>query len=451
MKKNFSLFILAISFIFFTTSITFKLKYNKFSCNKALDDIKYLSSYELEGRLPGTEGNVQAANYIEKEFKKAGLKPLKNNDYKQYFTLKTPKHTEGSSNLCIKDSSGKVIKSFSYSVDFKEDFINFKKSSLEFSSNDEIMIFPSSLLIFKDKTSYLFYVPKENNFNFRSSFSSDFDSSFAVRISRATYDDIIYNIRNGNLVSCSLPYKIEEANVCNVAGIIKGRDSSLPPLVFGAHFDHLGLDNEILYAGALDNASGTSFLLELARTYGSMTPPVRDIIFVAFNAEEYGLLGSKNFVQENKDILKNAKVLNFDMMGSNKEPALTLMTSKDNNLLVNEFKELYENNGFSNIKVVVGENSDHASFSNSNIDSITFSEDDSSKIHTSKDTLDNIIPNTFNRNYVILNKYITNYCYDNYCLFIYNNIFMFSSLSVCLIFFIICMRKKMMVSPQAPN
>lgn len=435
-KNKISLFILTISFILFTTCLTFKIKYNKFSCNKTLKDIEYLSSYDLEGRLPGSSGNEKASDYIEKEFKNSGLLPL-SKEYKQYFKLKTPKQIDGSSSLCIKDSNGNIIKNFSCPKDFKEDFINFRDNTLEFNSKDEMMIFPSSLIVFKEKKSFLFYIPKENNFNFRSSFYSDFDSSFAIKITGETYDSIIENVRSNNTISCKVPYIVDETNVCNVAGIIKGQDETLPPLILTAHFDHLGIDNKILYPGALDNASGTSFLLELARTYGSMPKPKRSIIFVAFNAEEYGLLGSKNFVENNISLINNATVLNFDMMGSFKKPSLSIMASKEDNPLIDEFKDLFTCNGVSNIKVNISENSDHSSFSNKNINSITLSEDDTSNIHTPKDTYDKIIPETFNRNYTILNQYISEHCYYKYSFLIYNNILLIISFSIFTLFYIL--------------
>jgi Zn-dependent M28 family amino/carboxypeptidase len=69
-------------------------------------------------------------------------------------------------------------------------------------------------------------------------------------------------------------------------------------IVYTAHWDHLGRDpkksGDQIFNGALDNASGTAALLELAQAYTKLpAPPRRSILFLAVTAEEKGLLGSK--------------------------------------------------------------------------------------------------------------------------------------------------------------
>ncbi|MDD9891786.1 MAG: M28 family peptidase [Gammaproteobacteria bacterium] len=88
--------------------------------------------------------------------------------------------------------------------------------------------------------------------------------------------------------------------LANVVGVIPGanRSVSAQPIVIGAHYDHLGI-NEAgeLFTGADDNASGVSVLIEVATKVARAFTPQRPIIFVAFTGEEYGLLGSEYFVQ----------------------------------------------------------------------------------------------------------------------------------------------------------
>jgi Zn-dependent M28 family amino/carboxypeptidase len=69
-------------------------------------------------------------------------------------------------------------------------------------------------------------------------------------------------------------------------------------VVYTAHWDHLGRDprkkGDPIFNGALDNASGTAGLLELAQAYTQLPqPPKRSVLFLAVTAEEKGLLGSK--------------------------------------------------------------------------------------------------------------------------------------------------------------
>lgn len=83
----------------------------------------------------------------------------------------------------------------------------------------------------------------------------------------------------------------------NVAGIIKGSEAPDEVFIYMAHWDHLGFDTSIegdgIYNGALDNATGTAGLIELAKAFKSLPQdPKRSIMFLAVTAEEQGLLGS---------------------------------------------------------------------------------------------------------------------------------------------------------------
>lgn len=105
----------------------------------------------------------------------------------------------------------------------------------------------------------------------------------------------------------------------NVAGYIAGKDTN-DILLIGAHYDHLGNLGREIYFGANDNASGTSALLELAKTFGIAAKeglqPQRTIVFVAFAAEEMGLLGSRDLTSNNDVFMqKVSAMINMDMLG----------------------------------------------------------------------------------------------------------------------------------------
>ena len=134
-------------------------------------------------------------------------------------------------------------------------------------------------------------------------------------------------------------FERREQGVKNVVGVIEG-DGPLADetVVFGAHYDHLGFggrgsrapgSNEV-HNGADDNASGTSLLLELARRYGARAAagekPARRLVFIAFSAEERGLLGSKHYVDEEPlfPLDSTRAMLNFDMVGRSGENAFQL-------------------------------------------------------------------------------------------------------------------------------
>jgi Peptidase family M28 len=88
----------------------------------------------------------------------------------------------------------------------------------------------------------------------------------------------------------------------NIVAELKGSDPSLRDqyVVYTAHVDHLGIcppvDGDNVCHGAMDNASGTSSLLEIARAYAALLePPRRSVLFVFVTGEEMGLLGSDYF------------------------------------------------------------------------------------------------------------------------------------------------------------
>ena len=88
----------------------------------------------------------------------------------------------------------------------------------------------------------------------------------------------------------------------NIVAELKGSDPTLRDeyVVYTAHVDHLGIcpaiEGDNVCHGALDNASGTSTLLEIARAYANLPePPRRSVLFVFVTGEEMGLLGSDYF------------------------------------------------------------------------------------------------------------------------------------------------------------
>jgi aminopeptidase YwaD len=86
-----------------------------------------------------------------------------------------------------------------------------------------------------------------------------------------------------------------------------------PKLILGGHVDSVPGS-----PGANDNASGTAVTLEIARNLAG-TPLAKQVWFMAFDAEEAGLIGSKAFVDKAKpEFLKGLRgMLNFDMVGVN--------------------------------------------------------------------------------------------------------------------------------------
>jgi hypothetical protein len=141
----------------------------------------------------------------------------------------------------------------------------------------------------------------------------------------------------------------------------------------GAHYDHLGFGGNgslapwttAIHNGADDNASGTATLLEIARRLmASGEKPKRRIVFIAFTAEERGLLGSDHYVRNPRFALeKTIAMFNLDMVGRLKDESLAVYgtgTAKEFDPLVESLCAKY---GFKLTKHPGGFGpSDHAKF-----------------------------------------------------------------------------------------
>lgn len=97
----------------------------------------------------------------------------------------------------------------------------------------------------------------------------------------------------------------------NIMGYLKGSTWPDSFIVITAHYDHVGTRNGVIYYGADDNASGTAALLVMAQ-YFKQHPPKHSLLFISFDAEEKGLLGSRYFVA-NPPLPLNTITLNLNM------------------------------------------------------------------------------------------------------------------------------------------
>ena len=87
----------------------------------------------------------------------------------------------------------------------------------------------------------------------------------------------------------------------NVIAMIPGTERPTETIIYTAHWDHLGVNAEILgdniYNGAADNATGTAALLAMAKMHADAGPAPRSVVFLAVTAEESGLLGSRWYTE----------------------------------------------------------------------------------------------------------------------------------------------------------
>ncbi|MEM8920550.1 MAG: M28 family peptidase, partial [Pseudomonadota bacterium] len=126
---------------------------------------------------------------------------------------------------------------------------------------------------------------------------------------------------SGVKASARLEQSVTRAKSRNVAGMVEGAQAPDEFIIYTAHWDHLGQSlnfatDDAINNGAVDNATGTSMVLEIAEALAAGEAPARSVLFLAVTLEESGLLGSAYFA-ENPFVPLNKIVagINIDAYG----------------------------------------------------------------------------------------------------------------------------------------
>lgn len=149
--------------------------------------------------------------------------------------------------------------------------------------------------------------------------AAGFDSSLLVKANQPGFKAVPLGLQ----LSTTMNVKASFNKSSNVIAKITGTKRPDEVIIYTAHWDHLGIGRpdqtgDSIYNGALDNASGTAGLLEMARAFKNMkVKPERTIVFLAVTAEEQGLLGSA-YYSENPIYPVNETVANINMDGLNR-------------------------------------------------------------------------------------------------------------------------------------
>jgi len=124
----------------------------------------------------------------------------------------------------------------------------------------------------------------------------------ALKAQAATRD--FQPVALGATASITIDQKMRTVDSQNVVAKLTGSDPVLRDeyVIYAGHWDHLGVgaavDGDTIYNGAMDNASGTATLIEMARAVTKLPErPKRSMLFLAVTAEEQGLLGSQYYAQ----------------------------------------------------------------------------------------------------------------------------------------------------------
>jgi len=453
-----------------------KLRDKEITPEEMYQHIKYLASDKMEGRFPGTKGDMLTDNYIADEFEKYKVKPFDENGYLQPFEMVTEVKMVGQNELSI--ISDGVVSEYNVNKDF---------APLGFSGKGRV----EGELVF---TGYGITAPEQNYDDYKDKNGNDIDIKGKVLVmmryspgqndphnnrfekyepsryktlpardgqaagiifitgpqsgddalQKMKFDnvlqdaglpvlsvsrEIIENIfKNNGLNLAIIQSEIDstktsnsfvlnnakaviEANIepvkvktNNVIGFIEGNDPVLKNevIVIGAHKDHLGYgaygslhrgSDKQIHNGADDNASGTSGLLEIAQKISVNKKDLkRSVLFIAFGAEEAGLLGSSFFTKskmfENMNIVA---MLNMDMIGRVVDNKLVIYGTGTSSVWDNALDNINKTYNFNITKTPDGFGpSDHSSFYTKNIPVLHFFSGTHTDYHSPTDDIEKI-------------------------------------------------------------
>ncbi|RED50442.1 M28 family peptidase [Seonamhaeicola aphaedonensis] len=185
----------------------------------------------------------------------------------------------------------------------------------------------------------------------------------------------------------------------NILGYIEGTLEPNKYIVISAHYDHLGVNNGVIYNGADDNASGIGALFSFAQFFQKY-PPKHSVILAAFDAEELGMQGSSYFIKNFPFSLKMIKAnLNMDMISRSDKKELyvagaNVYTFLRKAVCCTESKKvnlITGHDGYDDKDSWVYA-SDHANFHKRGIPFLYFGVEDHEDYHEATDDFENIHP-----------------------------------------------------------
>jgi hypothetical protein len=395
---------------------------------------------DYEGRMAGTKKNQEAVELISKEFKAIGLEAPRGG-YQQGFQAMVPVFGE-TFVLEVKDPQGESVKAYRLRKDYafgtayyagggdiESTFREINKPSD--AENDLIVLHPEGVRLphlqqdLLEKGIKAVIAPtssplRGDEFEYvikaasiREPANKRGETLILSYVTPEIYEELVDFSEQGYRLHVSNDLTFETVTLHNVIGMIPGTDSSLPPLVIGGHLDHVGSDpNGVIFPGALDNASGTSMVVQLARSMAAKEMrPKRTLVFAAFNGEEVGLLGSIDFLR-NPPIQSPYEVINFDMVGTDPSYPLSMDGVAHNSDLLNELLDAAKDWDIPTDASTQGEYaSDHLPFLQSGINAFTLIQLDMQRIHTPDDDPSDIHLEQFDRIGEMMEDFITEYAY----------------------------------------
>jgi len=314
-----------------------------------------LASPSMHGRGYVNDGDKIAAKFISDEFVKLGLKSFKTNYYQKFnFSINT---FPGEIYLKTKSKTleaGKdfIVGSTSKSVQGELEMIWFDKTTASDKKQLKKLLKQEvdKKIIVVDTAGIKEQFKKAQSWISKSAGVIYIREKLTWDMSQIVTNQFSFEVLRGILskVDINISFKIDSKFISdyssqNVIGYIEGSKHKDSFIVYTGHYDHLGqMGTEVYFPGANDNASGIAMLLSLAKYYSlPENKPKYSIMFIAFSAEEVGLIGSMYYVANPYFSLKKIKfLLNMDILGTGDEGIKVVNAT----LFETQFKQLQKLN-----------------------------------------------------------------------------------------------------------
>jgi aminopeptidase YwaD len=369
MKKYFFTLIITLSLVQFVSAQT-QFGFTSYEIMERLKtDIVVLSSDEFEGREAGTPGEIKAAEYIKTRMEEAGLTPLFDGSYLQEFTfsgqwmmgtdnyliINEEEFVNGQDFFVLPNSASAKINAkgvyvgFGLETDshndyeyltglknrifFMEYYLPEQLDNGEFRQPLEVLQKKIELAVSKGAQAVVFVNSQSKRTDPPTSLNQRLGrESIPVFFAKTDVLEFWQQLDDDKEIMLSADISREVLTAYNVAGYID--NNAEYTVVIGGHYDHLGYGNQgsrspgvnAIHPGADDNASGTAGVLEAARYLSQSASTNNNYLFIAFSAEEKGLLGSRHFAESDAyEMSKVNYMLNFDMLGRMESNDFTLI------------------------------------------------------------------------------------------------------------------------------
>jgi Zn-dependent M28 family amino/carboxypeptidase len=274
-----------------------------------------LASDDMKGRKTGTPELDSAAQFIEGEFSRAGLKPF-STSFLQEFVIVRPKFLGLKAEIDDKEIDTKNVIVVTSNADLKvNEKSGYKIHYIKPSNATDAAQF--------SRMARAFVSANENAVVF-------VDTSFGKSFSRLTGlkrqlfksdHNVVFVL--GNYVPKEFTIKakhaFDEMKLKNVVGVLHGKTKKNEYVIFSGHYDHIGIgkaeNGDSIYNGANDDAAGIAAVIMLANYFKALNNNERTLVFAAFTAEESGGFGSQYFSQQMKpeEIIA---MFNIEMIGT---------------------------------------------------------------------------------------------------------------------------------------